>query len=490
MSTSSIVLDADRLLSVALPSIHKNRALDRTMVGRIQQVLDAAVRNHEVVASVNMAAQKALLFVSPQGSMKDSQLAARADRLPKIIEPIRKSDRRLRLNFHLLIPPGHLRPTSDNPDEKRYFRTLYEALVDRGIWLRFDHRWIDAPGDMSPNARNSFRAWLSYGADGPEIPSVGEQLTRETLLSIVVVGKGYYGEVYEGGILRKINELISHVDKRILEGKQLHQELVVLRRQGTPGVAKVSDALGGTSFPSVKMWDAPFALLLEAMEHRSNGKLKDSSSCVAAAAALTTLCSLRLEEYSSKTKLGAEQAVKILELLRKAGKVAECGLLIGGVYSVAARVLARRATTDAAAVVARRVANAPTMRQPISQSPTLRGYPGHARTIEQPFVSAPTLPGSTLGRALEATEKEIHRLSTLNLETEAGVRSSLEVEATLQERLRAANEYIFNSMKQARDQAGLQWDLNPELGRRTIRQVGEQVERIFGKLWSEVVAVE
>lgn len=490
MNTSSIALDADKLLSVALPGIKQNQAADRTIVGRVQQVLDAALRNHEVVASFNAASHNAVIFKSPQGSMKDSQLAARADRLPKTTVPIRKSDTRIRLNFHLLISPEQLRPTTDNPDETKYFRKLFEALVDRGVWLRIDHCWINSPGDISPSAKNSFRAWLSYGADGPEIPSVGGLLTREALLSVVVIGNGYYDEVYQGTILRKVSELIRNVDKQILEGKQLHQELTRLRQQATPGVASVSDVIGGTSFPDLKMWDLPFSLLLESMEHRSGGRLKESSKHVAMAAALTRLCSACLEEYSTKTNLGAEKAVRILEFLRKAGKVAECGLLIFGVYSVAARILARRAAAEAAGVATRRFANAQTMPQPISQSPTLRGYAGNARTIEQPLGSAPTLPESPLNRAFAATDRDIGRLSTLNLETEAGVSSSLELEAALKERLRASNEYIFNSLEHARTQAGLKWYLNPEISRRAIVEVGDQANKIFGNLWAELGQAE
>ncbi len=486
MNPSSLALDADQLLSVALPSIQKKLAVDRTIVTRVQHVLDAAVRNHEVVVLLKTATHKAVIFNSPQGSMKDSQLAALADRMPKATSPIRKSDTQIRLNFHLLISPEQLQPQTDNPDEKKYLRKLFEALVDRGVWLRFDHCWINSPSDLSASAKNSFRAWLSYGPDGPEIPSVGGLVTREALLSVVVVGNGYYEEVYQGSILRKINELIRNVDRQILEAKQLHQELARLRQQTVPGVSGVSDVMGGTTFPDIKMWDAPFGLLLESIEHRSGGRLKETSNHVAMAAALTALCSERLKEYSTKTNLGAEKAVRILDFLRKAGKVAECGLLIYGVYSVAARIIARRAAAEAAGVATRRFANAQTMRVPVSQSPTLRGYAGNAQTIEQPLGSAPTLRGSPINKAAAATERDIGRLSTLNLETEAGVNSSLEVEATLKERLRASNQYILNSMEQARAQAGLNWDLSPELSKRTMKEVFEKADKIFGNLWAEL----
>ena len=80
MNNDANALDADRLLSLELPVPYQSKCIDRTMVSRVQHVLDAAMHNHEVVALRNTTTQKAVLFQSPQGTMKDSLMAARGVR--------------------------------------------------------------------------------------------------------------------------------------------------------------------------------------------------------------------------------------------------------------------------------------------------------------------------------------------------------------------------------------------------------------------------
>ena len=160
MSNKVNTLNAESLLSVALPFLYQRQAISRSIVTSVQQVLDTAVKNHDVLTAANVASQRAVLFQSPQGTMKDSQLAARADRLPRATAPISKHELRHRLNWPQLIPADALQAKSDNPDEKRYFKKLNDALVDRGIWLRVDHRWIDAPAALTCTAVDPDLTWL------------------------------------------------------------------------------------------------------------------------------------------------------------------------------------------------------------------------------------------------------------------------------------------------------------------------------------------
>ncbi len=464
-------LDARHLLGLAIP--RARQSMSDAQLHQVQKVLDIAVRNHELSIQRNGMMRQATIFQSPQGLIQDSRLATRAESLQVPVE-IREVETHLRLDINKLLDPGALHPRTDNPDEKKYLEKVQQALIQQGVWLRFDHRWIKTPGDNSGVGENSFRAWLSFGCYGPEIHAPMGQLTREALLGLVTIGKGYYSEVYEGPIQTKINELIKYVDMRAKAGRELHSSLEVVRIQSAPGVPQVSDLRGGTKFPDKKIWDLPINLLLEAVSKNSEGNTIEAAEILFDAEIAVQIVALQLEKYCQATNVGAEKVVGTLDLLRKAGKVAECVLLVHAIAGGVARfIVSRSAAKNLGTQFAKNRSEEAFAR---TADYSTDAFARTANYSNEAFAkTANYAPEALVKTAPSVVEKEIGRLSTLNLGTTSGIGS-----ATMDIDIAHAN-YIGRILRAAQEEVGFeQWWTSRELRKRVFADAFKRAREIFG----------
>lgn len=334
--------DARDLIKPSLPFVLQQ--MTPVQLDQVQRVLDAAVVNPAVQKEVDDLNRKSIIAQSGALTNRDPAMVRRAQQAEGNFIPIKEADKHVRLDFQKLLAANALKPTTDNPDEAAYLIEVNEILGNKGIWLRFDSKLVQDPADPSrriPDYR-TFEAWLSLGYDGQSIPTAGGHLTRDALLSTQVLGAGYYDAVHKGPTQMLLSKAINHITSNIETGRQQHSELAKVRRHAAPGVNMVSDALGGADFPDEKIWEAPRQIVLKAMNLNVGGNVKQSSKVVIIAAVTTHVAAKLQSKYIDDYSLGAERAVKVLKVLKTAGKIAETVLIVRTVGMGLVRLAGRK----------------------------------------------------------------------------------------------------------------------------------------------------
>jgi hypothetical protein len=325
--------DARTLLNSTLPFVLKH--MTAAQIAQVQRVLDAAVVNPEVKKEADSLYQKSVRAQSGQIVMRDPGIVRRADRvIERGMIHVTERDKRVHLNFNVLLAPLALKPTTDNSDEAAYLARVNSTLVSRGVWLRFNQPLVRDPSDFGKWAIDprKFEAWLSIGPDGDKswtIPTRDGHLTREALLGTQALGAGYYENVHQGTIQRALDKQINRVLGEIENMRSLHQNLERARdTTALPGVAKISDVLGGAEFPSQKIWERPHKLVMRALELNVGGNVIASHPFTVAATLATVNATRLLKAYMEDTKVGAERAVTVLKVLKILGEIAEVLLMV------------------------------------------------------------------------------------------------------------------------------------------------------------------
>jgi hypothetical protein len=204
----------------------------------------------------------------------------------------------------------------------------------------------------------TFELWFSLGYDGDAIPTKDGKIDREELLGTTLLGAGYYKAVHTGQVQTSLKRQIIALEIDIEDGLREHDRLIKRYRDAFPGVAEISDALGGADLPSRSIWDHPNKLILKALELNVGGNVLGSQAYLVVAAIVTRNAALLLAEYAEKSMRGAGRAIAVLEVAKTAGEIAEIGLAITGI-GVATKVVrggakvatnaARNSSLDAAA---------------------------------------------------------------------------------------------------------------------------------------------
>ena len=336
------VADARTLINSALPVVAP--LMTAAQLGQVQKVLDAAVVNPAVQREYAELRRKAVYETAGGRAILDQNLYHRSNKLFEEQIVVTEADKRIRLDHVRLLAPDALKPTTDNPDEAAYLAKIRSTLATKGVWLRFTQPLVRIPNDpggwmIDPR---KFEAWLSLGPDGGVFPTKDGRLTRQALLGNTVLGANYYREVYEGSMERALKKALNSIEYQISSGRELHVDWERHRDRAAPLVVPISDALGGADFPSTRMWDAPHKLLVMARQQNVDGNIKDSSQTAIYAAIVTEGATKLLHRYIEDTTAGARRAVKILEILKVAGEIAETVLIVRALVGGLVRVMAAK----------------------------------------------------------------------------------------------------------------------------------------------------
>lgn len=402
--------DARELIGNTLPMVLKN--MTQAQVAQVQKVLDAAVVNPAVQQEYRDALRRSIVTEGRDGGhyegvyqdgrlvLRDVRLARRAERIIEQQIPVSAMDRRLRLDLDKLLDGDAFKPTTDNPDEARYLAKVKNVLEKRGVWLRFELKYVRDPQEPSRwiiDGR-SFEVWLSVGPEGDKIPVETGLLTRKAILGAQMFGAGYYDEVYRGPVERALEKETKRLLSEIESGREQHHMLWKIRHDAFPGVTAISDLLGGADFPDSSIWDYPQKMVLKAMELNIKGNITLPQSYLVVAAIATRNAAKLLANYIDDTSDGAERAVKVLKVAKVAGQVAEVGLAVStgvglvraGARAVGTEVAVKTAKDKAIDAAAERL-----VQQAIAKDPSLAADLAKVRWVPGPK-------GTVLGSGVKA----------------------------------------------------------------------------------------
>jgi hypothetical protein len=363
---------ARELINSALPAVLQ--IMTPAQLTQVQKVLDAAVVNPVINQEIQDLMKK--YDPTPIGTHgqvyedeEDKEIKRRAYKRAERKIPVTEADKRVRLDFTKLLAPDALKPTTDNPDEAAYLASVRTTLVSEGVWLRVDYKLVpnpDEPHHVMIDPR-SFQVWLSLGSNGGPIPTDTGRLTRDALLDTGRFATGYYDKVYRGSIQITLENAIKHVENMISTGETWH-EMEERNREEHPVCARIVDSgifapippswwgssvadlrrlsvdgMGLPDFPSMKIWDAPNRLVLQARKLNVGGNVKESSKLIFFAAMLTQHALKALAKYERATIAGTHRVLKILKIAETAGKIAEVVLVTHQLAGMLVRAMAGEA---------------------------------------------------------------------------------------------------------------------------------------------------
>ena len=321
--------------------------LTASQVQQIQRVLDAAVVDPVIKQEADALYQRAL---TRYGSLvvEDQAMIRRSERVMQTYIWVKASDNRVRLDYKALLTSDALTPRTDNPDEAEYLERVRRMLESRGVWLRFDKKFIRDPDDMSRRilSPRHFEAWLTLGPEGDGIPSKTGRLDREALLGTTVLGAGYYDDVHQGLTQSALEKVFRNVTDAIESVEEQHSALAKIRRDAPIGVVGISDFFGGAKFPNASFVAPARRLLMKALEFNVGGFVYGSRALLIAAATCARSAAVQLSVYIDDTSSGAERAVITLKVVVVVTAVVEIALGYG---------LVRRAGSAAAAQAGKQV---------------------------------------------------------------------------------------------------------------------------------------
>lgn len=317
--------DAEALIAT-VPSLA--RLLSKRQVAKIQSVLDAAVVNPVYQKQYRDAMRDSVISQSGGLELRDRAKVRRAKRILDRQIRVSRSDGHIRVDYRKMLTPQALTPRTNNPDEARYLAQVRQILDSKGVWLRLDPAWTP----KGPNPR-VWEFWFSLGFKGDAIETEDAIINRDELLSTTMLGAGYYRSVLTGPVQTKLKHAISRLDIQYDNGWSLHVELAKNRRDAGPGVAKISDVLGGASLPSTSIWERPHRLRMTAFNAASAGDVIKARIYIMAAALAIEYNADMLGDYLKRTIRGGDRAVTVLKVAEVAGDIAEAVLVIVGVGS-------------------------------------------------------------------------------------------------------------------------------------------------------------
>jgi hypothetical protein len=391
--------DATELLKASLPFLFNK--MTKAQIQQVQKVLDAAVVNPAVEKEANEIYRKSVRGQVGNQIVRDEKMVDKAYRVLAAQIPVNARDKRIQLDVSKLLTEDALTPRTDNPDEAAYLQAVKKALEENGVWLRLDFKLVRDPEEYGHWIldRRSFQVWLSFGPEGDAIPTKDGQLNREALMGTTAIGAGYWRNVHNGPVQRALEKQIKLLELQIEEGLEEHDRLIKRHRDAFPGVAEISDFVGGADLPSRSIWDHPHKLLVKALEARVGGNVSLCQPYLVVAAIVTRNNAQLLSQYADDSASGAGTIVSILRVAKTAGEIAEIGLtVVSGAGLVRAGVKA--AGKQTASQVADKAVDAAAeklVQQAIRKDPSLATDLAQVRWVPGPK-------GTVLGRGVKPNQ--------------------------------------------------------------------------------------
>jgi hypothetical protein len=337
--------DAKALLKSKLPFLLP--ILTPGEIGQVQKVLDAAVVNPALQSDYADASRKNAAAERARGVFSDGAVYRTPDspQMRKIageLIDVTKDDKHIRLQHPKLLAHDALKALSDNPDEAVFLKAITRALSSKGVYLRIEPKMVHDPNDRSRTvvSNKEFDVWLSFGFDGDAIPTKDGRLTRDNLLGTTAIGAGYYTQVIKGTFQTRFNATADTLRRKIMDGLSLHEDQEGARATAAPGVVGISDYLGDADFPSEKIWDQPWKLLMEARNLNKGGDIVVASKRLVQGAMLADFAGERLNNYINATVKGAARAVFAAKVVVVVTSIIEAALNVYLLASVVTELAA------------------------------------------------------------------------------------------------------------------------------------------------------
>jgi hypothetical protein len=165
-----------------------------------------------------------------------------------------------------------------------------------------------------------------------------------------MLGAGYYTAAHTGPMQTKLKKLLARIEVEYDDCYAEHMRVLDRYRRAAPGVAEISDFLGGADLPSIGIWDRPHKMILKALNVNLGGDVITAQVYFVVAAMIVTHNAQLLADHAERSSAGAAAAVTILEAVKTAAQVVETGLTI---FGVGAGIRALRVGGEAATGLAR-----------------------------------------------------------------------------------------------------------------------------------------
>ncbi|MFC6658644.1 hypothetical protein ACFQEX_25820 [Roseibium salinum] len=227
---------------------HLARLLSKDQVAQIQKVLDAAVLNPMYEDAYRKAMKAAVIARSGNLVLRDRAKERKAYRILDKRIRVSAGDGYIRVDHNKMLTADALVPRTNNPDEADYLVKVREILNSKGVWLRLSQPWSAQGPDPT-----RWEFWFSLGRDGDTIETDDAIIDREELLDTTMLGAGYYRAVLTGHVQTKFKRAFERFDTQYDNGWALHTQIMRNRHSAAPGVARVADWMGGTSFPDFNL---------------------------------------------------------------------------------------------------------------------------------------------------------------------------------------------------------------------------------------------
>lgn len=316
--------DATYLLAPPLPVVLSH--MTPSQINQVQKVLDAAVVNPVVKKEAQDLYRRSVTHRAVSVYTVDEKTERRGDRAMEGMIWVKEDDKHIRLDFEKLLAKDALEPITDNPDEADYLKKVRNTLKEKGVWLRITQRSLVDP--------RNFEVWLSLGYDGDAIPTGTGLLDRDAILGTTLFDVGYIKEVTQGKVQKTLESLIYSLELDIEDGEREHNRLIRRYEDAFPGVAEISDAIGGADLPGRSIWAYSKKLMSNAHELNKDGNIMGSQAFLLVAAVAVREAALLLSTYAEKSSDGAGSVVKVLEVAKTAGEIAQMGLVVGDAVAV------------------------------------------------------------------------------------------------------------------------------------------------------------
>ena len=303
--------DAEVLITSSLSMVRPY--LTQKQINQVQKVLDAPVVNPAVKKEMEDLNRRSVTHQAGGLQMRDPRMERRVDQAAEGMIWVKEEDKHIRLDFEKLLAKNALEPVTDNPDEAEYLTKVRNTLKEKGVWLRVGQERINDP--------RSFVVWLSLGYDGDVIPTTNGDLDREAILGNQLLGAHYFEEVLHGPVQKALEKAIDRLVIKIELGEDEHRRLIRRYDDALPGIAEISDALGGADLPSRSIWNYPKKLVSMAYELNKDGNVTGSQAALISAAILTGDATQLLSTYAEKSMQGAALGAAIAEIVMVASAV-------------------------------------------------------------------------------------------------------------------------------------------------------------------------
>ena len=354
--------DAHTLITTSLAFILSYVTPKQVM--QFQKVLDAAVVNPSVKKEQEDLNRRSVTHLAGSLVMRDPRIERQVDKAGENMIWAKEEDKHIRLDFEKLLAKGALEPQTDNPDEADYLKKVRNTLKEKGVWLRLGQERLTDP--------RSFVVWLSLGYGGDAIPTSTGLLDRDAVLGNQLLGAGYFEEVTQGKVQKTLESQIYSLDLDIEDGEREHNRLTRRYDDAFPGVAELSDAIGGADLPGRSIWTYAKKLALTARDLNTDGNVIGAQAFLILSAVAARKAALLLSTYAQRSSDGAASIIKVLEVAKTAGEIAEIGLAVTGVAGVVRGTITRAGAEESIDALAEKVVNAYISKNPANNNAALR----------------------------------------------------------------------------------------------------------------------